>query len=123
MKKISFLIIFLIFALFNTVFAVDEIDMNLAVDTNTSTSAENTVVEEDNTTINSNNSNENTSSNENTTNNTPVNTTTNPNSTTVSSLSNMPESELGLTNILNIALVVIGVLLLLLSIAILIRLK
>lgn len=41
----------------------------------------------------------------------------------VSSLNSLPEAELGLTNILSILLIVIGVLLILLSIAILIRLK
>ena len=39
------------------------------------------------------------------------------------SLSSMPESELGLGNILNIILIVIGILLILLGIAIMIRLK
>lgn len=39
------------------------------------------------------------------------------------SLSSMPETELGFTNILNIILIVIGILLILLGIAILIRLK
>jgi len=41
----------------------------------------------------------------------------------VSSLNSLPEAELGLTNILSIILIVIGVLLILLAIAILIRLK
>ena len=44
------------------------------------------------------------------------------NSAIVSTLNDLPESELGLTNILNIILVVIGVLLILLAIAIIIRL-
>lgn len=39
------------------------------------------------------------------------------------SLSSMPESELGFGNILNIILIVIGILLILLGIAIMIRLK
>ena len=45
------------------------------------------------------------------------------NSAVVSTLSNLPEAQLGLTNILNIILIVIGVLLILLAIAIIIRLK
>jgi len=43
--------------------------------------------------------------------------------TTVSALSNLPEANLGLTNILNIILIVLGILLILLGIAIFIRLK
>lgn len=42
---------------------------------------------------------------------------------TTSTVSSLPESDLGLTNILNIMLIVIGLLLILLAIAILIRLK
>lgn len=42
---------------------------------------------------------------------------------TTSTLSSLPEAELGLTNILNILLIVIGILLILLGFAILIRLK
>lgn len=45
------------------------------------------------------------------------------NSTSVSTLDQLPESGLGLNNIINIILIVIGVLLILLGIAILIRLK
>lgn len=44
-------------------------------------------------------------------------------SSTVSALSNLPEANLGLSNILSIILIVIGVLLIMLAIAILIRLK
>lgn len=43
--------------------------------------------------------------------------------TSVTSLSNLPEANLGLNNILNILLISIGVLLILFAIAILIRLK
>lgn len=42
---------------------------------------------------------------------------------TTSVVSSLPEAQLGLTNILNILLIVIGILLILLAIAILIRLK
>lgn len=54
------------------------------------------------------------------------NTTTSGASNTASplnALSSLPETSLGLTNILNILLIVVGVLLILLAIAILIRLK
>ncbi|MBR3696958.1 MAG: hypothetical protein IKM97_01605 [Clostridia bacterium] len=43
--------------------------------------------------------------------------------TSVTSLSNLPEANLGLNNILNILLLAVGFLLILFSIAILIRLK
>lgn len=42
---------------------------------------------------------------------------------TVSSVSSVPDSQLGLTNILNIILIAVGVLLILLGIAVLIKLK
>lgn len=50
-------------------------------------------------------------------------TNTNSNSVRVSGLDALPEAQLGLTNILCILLIVVGILLLLLGIAILIRLK
>lgn len=74
--------------------------------------------------------NNNTSSN--TTSNTSTNTSTNTlassggtnvSSTTVSNLNNLPESDLGFGNILNILLIVVGILLILLAVAILIRLN
>lgn len=43
--------------------------------------------------------------------------------TSVTSMSNLPEANLGLNNILNVILISIGVLLILFAIAILIRLK
>ena len=49
--------------------------------------------------------------------------TPDPTSTTVSSLNSASDSELGLTEILNILLIVIGILLILLAIAILIKVK
>lgn len=45
------------------------------------------------------------------------------NSGSVSTLNSLPEAELGLSNILSIILIVIGVLLILLAIAIIIRLR
>lgn len=63
----------------------------------------------------------------NTTTNTTANTTTTDNnsgteSATVTSVSSLPESELGLSNIINILLIAVGVILIFLAIAILIRL-
>lgn len=59
--------------------------------------------------------------------NTNLNTVSNPQATFpssgTSSLSNLPEANLGLSNILSIILIVIGILLIFLAIAILIRLK
>lgn len=44
-------------------------------------------------------------------------------STTVTTLDSIPESDLGLTNILNILLITVGVVIIFLAIAILIRLR
>lgn len=54
---------------------------------------------------------------------TPSNTNYSTNSPTVSTLNQLPEASLGLSNVINIILIVIGVLLILLGIAIIIRLK
>lgn len=51
------------------------------------------------------------------------NSTSESTSATFSNVNSLPESELGLTNILNILLITVGVVLILLAIAILIRLK
>lgn len=47
----------------------------------------------------------------------------NSSTTIISTLNSLPEAQLGLTNILSIILIVIGILLILLAIAIIIRLK
>lgn len=94
-------------------------------------------VEVDMNTINNQLYNNTTNNTENTSNTqVSTNTTTNTNSQTTNtistitpstqtrvSVSELPEANLGLTNILNIILIVVGALLILLSIAILIRLK
>lgn len=54
---------------------------------------------------------------------TPFVNASNDNTSIESIYNNLPESQLGLANILNILLIVVGVLLILLGIAILIRLK
>lgn len=139
-KKIKFIIIGIlltIFVNFEFCYAVD-LDLstdnslldNLTLDTSDNTSnqtnASNTVSNDSNTSE-SNSSESNTSTNQNT-NSSYSNTS---NSTSIPDASNIvttmqnnySEDDLQLTNILNIFLIVIGILLILLAIAILIRLK
>lgn len=81
--------------LYSFAFAVSSVDMNLA------TNSQNNTV--DNSTTNS--------------------TLSNTSSGTISNLSPLPESDLGLSNILNIILIAVGVVLILLGFAIIIKLK
>lgn len=106
-KKISLLIIIFCFFinLFTVSFGVDAIDWN--VTNNTTTNSANTSIQNQSTTTNS-------------AQNTNTNAST---STNVNSVNPVTDSQAALTNILNIVLIVIGILLVLLSIAILIRLK
>jgi len=92
---IIFTILFLL-SMYSFTFAVSSVDMNLA------TNSQNNAI--DNST--SNNS-----------------TLSNTSSGTISNLSPLPESDLGLSNILNIILIAVGVVLILLGIAIIIKLK
>lgn len=123
-KSIKILLICLLFISFilsSKCFAID-INMNLTGNTSNTNSLldlNNAVTNAANTLTNSNNET-NTANTENTSTNTNVNTNSNTNSSIVSSL---PESELGLTNILNILLITIGVVLILLAIAIFIKLR
>lgn len=96
-KSLKFIIIFLvaIFTVFNCSYTFAAVNMNTS---NTNTS-------------NTNSSNTNTSS------------TSNTNTSTLSSTVTTSDFDLELTNILCIALIVVGVLLILLGIAILIRLR
>lgn len=96
-KSLKFIIIFLValFTVFNCSYTFAAVNMNTS---NTNTS-------------NTNSSNTNTSS------------TSNTNSSTLSSTVTTSDFDLELTNILCIALIVVGVLLILLGIAILIRLR
>lgn len=66
-----------------------------------------------------------TNTSSNTTSNTTTSSTnsTSPSTTTVTTLDSIPESSLGLTNILNILLITVGVVIIFLAIAILIRLR
>lgn len=108
-KKIAIILIFLLISI-NYVSAVD---LNLTEDTYTNT---NTSVRTSNITKDSENSSYTN------TNNTSNNSTTNKPSATVST-SNVSDSGLSLSDIINIFLIVIGILLILLAIAILIKLK
>ena len=97
--------------------------MNLSsnlVDSNT-TNTSNDIVSEENTT-NDNNSVSNTDLNTESNSNT-ADITSNRISGTADALQSLPEAELGLTNILNILLIAVGVVLILLSIAIFIKLS
>ena len=95
----TIIITFLIFiGVYNSAFAVSSVDMNLETNSQ-NTSAENAVAETTNSTLS----------------NTAVG--------TVSNLSPLPESDLGFANVLNIILIAVGVVLILLGIAILIKLK
>lgn len=113
---------------FNFCYAVD-LDMT-DNETNNADLTTNTIMEDNNTNTNSNtntsstinNTNSTSSSISNSTFNT-TNTTSLNSPTTVSNVNSTSNSSLGLSNILNILLIVIGILLVLLSIAILIRLK
>lgn len=99
-------ILLIVFVLFTPVFVnATTVDMNLNSNGNTYASNTYSHSQTFTNTVNSNSSNSST------------------NSATISSLSELPEAGLGLTNILNIILIVVGTLLILLSIAILIRLK
>ncbi len=105
-----FTITFITFILLSNFTFATDINMNLQLDSN-------------NTNSQTNNSTNNTTSNTVTNTNSSLPTTSTTNSTTVSTISNLPESNLGLSNILNIILIVLGLLLILLGIAIFIRLK
>lgn len=103
---VTLLLVFIVFS--SNCFAVN-IDMNLA--SNLADNGTNVV-------------NSDVSSNATTTSSTTsTNTAESTDSATFSNLSSLPESELGLTNILNILLIAVGFVLVLLSIAILIKIK
>lgn len=82
-------------------FAVSSVDMNLAANSQDNALANNSV----------------------STNSTSNTTLSNTSAGTVSNLSPLPDSDLGLSNILNIILIAVGVVLILLGLAIIIKLK
>ena len=106
------------------------VDLNLTDENSTSTndtanaSEDTNVVEEDENAIaEENTSNTNNSSSNSTSSNNTSNTNTTDTSATVSNVNSVSDSELGIGEILTIFLIVIGVLLIFLAIAILIRFK
>ncbi len=119
--KIFFIMVIILMVILPNFIQATSIDMNLTNDLNNSI------------TNNTNSSTITNSSNNNELNqnliNSSIQNTINPDSqtyyqsSTTGTLSNLPEANLGLSNILCIILIVIGVLLILLAIAILIRLK
>lgn len=117
-KKIFILLILLFIFVLNPVFAANDIDMNLSSDNTATSDANNSST---NTTTNTDTNNATNESSTNTQTNSSNSISNSNYSSTVGSY--LPEAELGLNNILNILLIVVGVLLILLSIAILIRLK
>lgn len=108
----SFLLIVLI-----TLSCVNAVDLNLTENITSNTSSSNLAEERTNTSYT------NTNSTTNYTNNTSINNNTITTPSATVSTSNFPESGLGLSNILNIFLIVVGIVLILLAIAILIKLK
>lgn len=119
-KIIVTILLIILLCGFNFCYAVD---LNLTDDTSNGNEASNTNTENTNSNTDTNSS-ANTNSNGTTTNNAgaPIS-TPNGGSNSATVTSSLPESSLGLSTILNILLIVIGILLILLAIAILIRLK
>ena len=108
-KSVKWSLIFIIFFMvMTTVSFATDIDMNLGGNTATNQTTINEIATNTET--------------DGTTNTSSLNTQTN-NSTTVTSVSSEEESTLSINTILNILLIVVGVVLILLGIAILIRLK
>ena len=127
-KKILIFTTLFLFIILNFSLATEQIQMNLLTNNTNSSSNENIVLDNntntDNTIFNPSALNENTE-NEIDDNATDEDTelTSTTNSATISSMNSTDDSGLGVETILNIALIVVGILLVLLSIAILIRLK
>ncbi|MBO5478839.1 MAG: hypothetical protein J6A04_03910 [Clostridia bacterium] len=109
-------VFFIILILFMPIFVqATDVNMNLTSDTSIqNTSAENTTAVEQSSTTTQETTTDTLS---------PSTTNYSSNSPTVSTLNQLPESNLGLNNVINIILIVIGILLVLLGIAIIIRLK
>ena len=133
LKNVKFIVLSIIFVLFLGITSCYAVDLDLSNDleddllsnTNTSNTNNSSVSDNYSNTNNSSNSNTSTSNNSDNTTNSYTNTNSSSTNSTPSATvtDSMPESDLGLSNILNIFLIVIGVLLILLAISILIRLK
>lgn len=113
--KISFILVILALFVCSCVHATD-VNMNLSNNTVNTTSTNNN----SNSTTTEQSSNARTAANNQSSDSSQA---TSYNSSASVNLNSLPEAELGLTNILNIILIVLGVLLILLGIAIIIRLK
>ena len=128
LKNVEFIVLSIIFVLFLGITSCYAVDLDLSNDlgndllSNSTNSDTNNSNASNNNTSNSSTSNASSDKNTNSsyTNTNSSSTNSSPSATVTNSL---PESDLGLSTILNIFLIVIGVLLVLLAIAILIRLK
>lgn len=128
LKKFKLIIILSIILLLVGTSLCYAVDLNVTDDLTTGLTSGN----ESNNSSNTNNSSstnttddesENTSNSSNTSSNTSNSSSSSSSNSIAKVTSSLPESSLGLSNILNILLIAVGVLLILLSIAILIRLK
>ena len=112
LKNVKFIVLSIIFVLFLGITSCYAVDLDLSDDLGNDLLSNST---------SSNTNNSNVSGNYTNTNNDSSSNTNTRNTSTVTN--SIPESDFDLSNILNIFLIVIGVLLILLAIAILIRLK
>ena len=128
LKNLKFIVLSIIFVLFLGITSCYAVNLDLSDDleddlysnsSNSNTNSSNYNMYDDNTTnTNSNSNSSNTSNNAISNNSTNMNTTTTNSTPSATVTNSMPEGDLGLSNILNIFLIVIGVLLILIAIAI-----
>ena len=133
LKNVKFIVLSIIFVLFLGITSCYAVDLDLSNELENDLLSNSSNSNNSDVSGNYTNTNSNSSSNTNLSNTSTGNSTNSiytntdsgsTNSTPSATVTNsIPESDLGLTNILNIFLIVIGVLLILLAIAILIRLK
>lgn len=133
LKNVKFIVLSIIFVLFLGITSCYAVDLDLSNELENDLLSNSSNSNNSDVSGNYTNTNSNSSSNTNLSNTSTGNSTNSiytntdsgsTNSTPSATVTNsIPESDLGLTNILNIFLIVIGVLLILLAVAILIRLK
>lgn len=133
LKNVKFIVLSIIFVLFLGITSCYAVDLDLSDELENDLLSNSSNSNNSDVSGNYTNTNNNSSSNTNLSNTSTGNSTNSiytntdsgsTNSTPSATVTNsIPESDLGLTNILNIFLIVIGVLLILLAVAILIRLK
>ena len=133
LKNVKFIVLSIIFVLFLGITSCYAVDLDLSDELENDLLSNSSNSNNSDVSGNYTNTNSNSSSNTNLSNTSTGNSTNSiytntdsgsTNSTPSATVTNsIPESDLGLTNILNIFLIVIGVLLILLAVAILIRLK